>query len=108
MRYTAATFLVLAAVLPNVSAWNVWVNWKSKCGGNSYNTVGSGSSSCQLTNVPADKAKPISLTFTDGAGCTGFIYKDQNCREQIGGVVGIGKAAACSGDAQFQSWKVVC
>ena len=83
MRFTAATFVLATAVLPHASAWTVWVNWKSQCGGASYRVDGTGSSPCQLTNIPADQKKPISLTFTNGRGCVGYIYSDRNCGAQV-------------------------
>ncbi|EMD62238.1 hypothetical protein GGP41_002310 [Bipolaris sorokiniana] len=107
MRFTAATFVLATAVLPHASAWTVWVNWKSQCGGASYRVDGTGSSPCQLTNIPADQKKPISLTFTNGRGCVGYIYSDRNCGAQVGGAVG-SVGAACSADVPFQSWNVIC
>ncbi|EUC31610.1 hypothetical protein COCVIDRAFT_99024 [Bipolaris victoriae FI3] len=107
MRFTAATFVLVTAVLPHASAWTVWVNWKSQCGGNSYRVDGTGSTSCQLTNVPADQKKPISLTLTNGRNCVGYMYGDRNCGTQVGGAVG-NSGTVCSADVDFQSWRVVC
>jgi hypothetical protein len=83
MKLSAIALVTTAALLHQTSAYEVWVNRKALCGGDSYLTKASTHGTnlnCFNVVLHSDLRSPVSLTyFSTGDSCIATIYRAPDC-----------------------------
>jgi hypothetical protein len=113
MKFQATALFAAAAAssfLPLVYADNVWVNWESNCGGDSYDyefPSSQGTTECQQVALPSNNQQPQSLAniADNGYTCAGYAYSDPNCQNSVMSALG---SRWCVGNTDFLSFEIVC